>query len=224
MKKKILYLDMDGVIADFDKGIKFFDPDIQTGLFDTTQDKVDAICEANPDIFHNLPPIEGAIEATKELSKIFELYFLSTPMWNVPLSFAGKRIWLETHFGEMAEKKLILTHRKDLSIGHILVDDTLRNGVDGFKGIHVHFGTDKFPNWETTLKYLQGVAGVDKEVGMDKLSGMATEPGIEKYLERLEFQKNENGIYIYFSDNEKHIINLTALLEDFKQHITDKKN
>lgn len=146
---------MDGVIADFDKGIKMFDPHIQTGLFDTTRDKVDAICEANPDIFHNLPPIDGAINATKELFDMFELYFLSTPMWNVPLSFAGKRIWLEAHFGSMAEKKLILTHRKDLNIGHFLVDDTLRNGVDSFKGEHIHFGTDKFLNWEMTLEYLR---------------------------------------------------------------------
>jgi 5'(3')-deoxyribonucleotidase len=156
-KKRILYLDMDGVIADFNKAIRTLSPGLHLHVnnFHETKDEVDIICEANTDIFHNLHPIDGAIEAVKELDKIFELYFLSTPMWNVPMSFTGKRIWLGNHFGELAEKKLILTHRKDLNVGHFLVDDTLRNGVDGFKGEHIHFGTEKFPNWEITLKYLK---------------------------------------------------------------------
>ena len=49
---------------------------------------------------------------------------------------------------------MILTHNKNLSIGDFLVDDRLKNGVDKFKGEHIHFGTEKFPDWEVTLKYL----------------------------------------------------------------------
>lgn len=146
---------MDGVVADFDKAIKKYCPEI-----DFIDDKerrsklVDEVCEENSTIFEELELIDGAKEAVKELSEIYDVYFLSTPMWNVPNSFKGKRVWLEKHFGEMATKRLILTHRKDLNIGHYLVDDRLKNGAGEFMGVHIHFGTEKFPNWLTTLNYL----------------------------------------------------------------------
>jgi 5'-nucleotidase len=160
--KKILYLDMDGVIADFDKAIKSFNPDLHTSCNfpdpEARSAAVDKICEENPNIFHSLPPVEGAIEATKELFELFEVYFLSTAMWNVPESFTGKRIWLEKHFGELAKKRLILTHRKDLVVGDYLVDDRLKNGADKFSGKHIHFGTTVYPDWSIVLPLLKHLA------------------------------------------------------------------
>ena len=41
--------------------------------------------------------------------------------------------------------------------------------------------------------------------------------------ERETFQKDENGVYTYFSDNEKHLVNLTALLEDYKTFLSVKQ-
>ena len=32
--------------------------------------------------------------------------------------------------------------------GDILIDDRLHNGVKNFEGVHIHFGTEKFPNWD----------------------------------------------------------------------------
>jgi len=154
MQKEILYIDMDGVIADFDKAIKSFCPDIHTGDYETSYKRVNNICEANPDIFHTLPPIDGSIETVKKLFDLYDVYFLSTPMWNVPNSFTGKRIWLEAHFGKLAEKRLILTHRKDLAIGHYLVDDRTKNGAGEFTGHHIHFGTPSFPNWNVVYLFL----------------------------------------------------------------------
>lgn len=162
MSKKILYLDMDGCLADFDKGIKQLCPELETSDnfpdYESRSKMVDNVCEANEDIFHNLEAIDGAIDAVNELFDLFEVYFLSTPMWNVPASFTGKRIWIENHFGDKATKRLILTHRKDLNIGHYLVDDRVKNGVAEFTGEHIHFGTEKFPTWEVTLKYLKTLA------------------------------------------------------------------
>lgn len=154
--KKILYFDMDGVVANFDKAIKKYCPEID--LIDDREKRsllVDEVCEANTTIFEELELIEGAKEAVLDLANIYEVYFLSTPMWNVPNSFTGKRLWLEKHFGSFATKRLILTHRKDLNIGHFLVDDRLKNGAGEFIGVHVHFGTEKFPDWPTTLQYLK---------------------------------------------------------------------
>ena len=162
MKKKILYIDMDGVIADFDIALEVYDSEInnfnhQNDLIqaEIRSRKVDVICEKNDDFFYRIPIINGAIETINKLFEIFDVYFLSTPMWNVPQSYIGKRIWIEEHFGELASKRLILTHRKDLNIGEFLIDDRLCNGVENFKGTHIHFGTKDFPDWETTFRYLE---------------------------------------------------------------------
>lgn len=62
MKKKILHIDMDGVLADFDKSIFNFCPEIATD--EQYQDikmrvaKIDSICETNLDFFHNLLPFK----------------------------------------------------------------------------------------------------------------------------------------------------------------------
>lgn len=159
MKKlPVGYIDMDGVIADFDAGVKKYAPDLHTGEeypdYDTRADRVDKLCEANPYIFHDLPLIEGAIEAVEWLMSVADIYFLSTPMWNVPLSYTGKREWLGKHFGEKAKKRLILTHRKDLNVGDFLIDDRLRNGVDKFTGVHFHFATPLLPDWKTTRQHI----------------------------------------------------------------------
>jgi len=161
MKKKILYIDMDGVVADFDKALEYYDSEINkmnhendSNQATIRNNKVDVICEANEDFFHQIPPVNSAIETVSQLFEKFDIYFLSTPMWNAPHSFTGKRIWIEKHFGEMASKRLILTHRKDLNIGEFLIDDRICNGVENFSGTHIHFGSEKFPNWEITFQHL----------------------------------------------------------------------
>ena len=152
MGKKILHIDMDGVICRFDEGVRILSPETDTKNYSK---EVDEICRNNPYIFHYLKPLKDAVPSVKELFNHFDVYFLSTPMWHVPLSYIGKRLWIEEHFGNLSEKRLILTHRKDLVIGDYLVDDTTRNGVAEFKGEHIHFGSEKFPDWKSTLEYLK---------------------------------------------------------------------
>tara|TARA_R110000868_G_scaffold146772_2_gene367768 strand:- start:7860 stop:8309 length:450 start_codon:yes stop_codon:yes gene_type:complete len=147
---------MDGVIADFDEGIALICKNSKTlPDFKTWDSKVDYICANYPDFFYNIPPITGAIDAINYLIQQYEVYFLSTPMWDVPNSYIGKRIWIEKHFPVEGKKRLILTHRKDLQIGEYLIDDRLKNGAENFTGIHIHFGTKEFTNWEAVLTFLQ---------------------------------------------------------------------
>ena len=42
----------------------------------------------------------------------------------------------------------------------------------------------------------------------------------EKFLEdKGTFQRDKNGVFSYISDNEMHISNLVALLEDYREHL-----
>ena len=160
-KKKVLYIDMDGVVADFWKAIQINQPRIDDKKYFPTyadqEKEVDAICERNPHIFKYLLPIKDAIEFTKPLFKKYDVYFLSTPMWDIPESYTDKRLWLEKYYGDLAKKRLILTNRKDLAIGDILIDDRLKNGAKDFKGLHIHFGTKAFPNWKEVSAFLNTI-------------------------------------------------------------------
>lgn len=152
---KIVYVDMDGVIADFEQGIRRVNSHVILNEDNKlANDTVTDIVKADPLFFQNLPPIEGGIEGVKELMKHYFVIFCSTPMEEVPHSFGGKKEWLNKHFGEKAYKNLKLTHHKHLCIGDYLIDDRLKNGAGQFTGEHIHFGTERFPNWDSVLKYL----------------------------------------------------------------------
>lgn len=162
MNKKILYIDLDGVVADFDRAIEEHVERLKL-TYETPEERekiVDKICEDFPNFFEDLEPINGAVESVIKLFEIYEVYFLSSAMWWIPNSYTGKRLWIEKHFGNIAIKRLILTHRKDLNIGDYLVDDRLKNGVVDFRGVHIHYGTEMFPNWDVTYKYLAHVAKI----------------------------------------------------------------
>lgn len=154
MKKKILYCDLDGTIADFEKEMNLNIPGWRNMTEEEVDERVTQMCLDNPNIFHNLEPLPNAVETVKKLFDHFEVYFLSTPMWKSPESFTGKRLWIEEHFGDLAIKRLILSHRKDLNIGDYLIDDRTHNGAGEFTGEHIHFGTEKFPTWESVYNYL----------------------------------------------------------------------
>jgi cytidylate kinase/5'(3')-deoxyribonucleotidase len=157
-RKEILYIDLDGVVCDFDKAINDVYPDLKYLSIVDKELSIENIIRENPSFFENLPPYEGAIDAVKKLFNLYDVYFLSTPMWSIPESYKGKRIWIEKYFGQLSKKRLILTHRKDLVIGNYLVDDRLMHGSEKFNGKHIHFATNKFPDWKNTLSYLESVA------------------------------------------------------------------
>jgi len=143
---KILYIDMDNVLVDFPSAFSELSEDI-LAEYDSRLDEV-------PGIFSLMKPMQGAQEAFNELSVIFDTYILSTGPWENPSAWSDKLIWVKKHLGANAHKRLILSHHKNLNAGHFLIDDRLKNGVDKFQGEHLHFGTSKFPDWDTVLAYL----------------------------------------------------------------------
>jgi len=147
MQKKIIYIDLDDVVAgcnvDYSKG-KYK----QKGFF------------------KNLEPCPNAVNSVSQLFRNanFEVYFLSTPSWSVPDSWGAKRIWVENYFGALAHKRLILSHNKGLNSGDYLIDDNINN-AKGFDGEFIHFGSSTFPDWDSVMNYLIKDEGFDFNTG-----------------------------------------------------------
>lgn len=142
--KPIVLIDMDGVLADFDK---------RKSELESQGFKGESLFK-HPEAYKDLEPIPGAIEAWLELQGEYETYILSTPPWSNPQGWAEKRIWVEKYLGPTAKKKLILGHHKGLVKGDYLIDDRVANGVADFGGKHIHFGVGKFKDWPSVLKFL----------------------------------------------------------------------
>ena len=145
--KKTLYIDMDNVLVDFPSGIMQTSEKVQKQY----EDRLDEV----PHIFSKMLPIEGAVDAFEELSTLFDTYILSTAPWENATAWSDKLDWVKKYLGKAAHKRLILSHHKNLNDGHFLVDDRTKNGVDKFKGVHIHFGTSDFPDWNVVTRYLK---------------------------------------------------------------------
>ena len=156
MKKKILLFDLDGVCAAFIEKLYEMFPHIKNmPQGKEREEEIDNVCSTYGNhIFLNLDPIPGTITAVKILNKEYEIYFCSTPMQLVPESWTDKFLWINKLFGDIAYKKLILTHNKGLIIGDYLIDDRIANGVENFIGEHIHFGYNNTKNWKEVLLYL----------------------------------------------------------------------
>jgi 5'(3')-deoxyribonucleotidase len=155
--KKVVYIDMDGVIVDFGHQVEkvMKDPQLSAAL-KSSPDQVDGI-------FKDPPPIKGAIESITKLhnSGRYDLFIATTAPWDNPGSLTDKRLWIEKHFSDLFKKKMFITHRKDMLIGDYLIDDRLANGAGNFNGSLLRFGWDyenkewnQYRDWDSILKFL----------------------------------------------------------------------
>jgi len=149
--KKIVYIDMDGVLVDLESYV-----DVNYIPDQIKQVGIGGIVDQDLNIFYESEPVKGAIDAFKFLfnDSRFEPYILSTAPWANPEAWKAKRIWVEKFIGHTATKRLILSHRKDLMIGDYLIDDRPNNGAAEFKGEHIKFGTKPYETWKQVLDYL----------------------------------------------------------------------
>lgn len=137
---------MDNVLVDFQSGIDRTPAEILT-QYEGHLDDV-------PGIFALMSPMPGAVEAFERLAQKYDVYILSTAPWNNPTAWSDKVKWVQKYLGKVAYKRLILSHHKNLCRGDYIIDDRTRHGVDIFEGEHIHFGTERFPDWDSVLAYL----------------------------------------------------------------------
>ena len=137
---------MDNVLVDFKTGID--------RISSYNRKEYEGRYDEVPDIFSLMDPMEGAIESYNKLSSQYDTYILSTSPWDNTSAWQDKILWVKKYLEKSAYKRLILSHHKNLNRGDYLIDDRLKNGADKFIGEHIHFGTEKFPDWKSVLSYL----------------------------------------------------------------------
>lgn len=145
-KLKIVYIDMDNVLVDFQSGIDRLDATVLSEY----ENRLDEV----PHIFSYMQPKTDAVESFDRLAEQYDVYILSTAPWNNPSAWSDKLEWVKRYLGDKAYKRLILTHHKNLNKGDYLIDDRTKNGADCFDGKLILFGSDEFPDWTTVVKYL----------------------------------------------------------------------
>lgn len=148
--KEVVWIDMDGVVADFVPKAKEAAAKMGISFEDFAKQKKYRDISG---FYLDLPLIDGAKEAIEELqnSDKYDLYFLSAPSWGNVSCFSDKRIWIEQHFPSF-RKKMSLSFQKGHHLGHYLIDDRTKYGAGNFIGEHIQFGNEIYPNWDSVLK------------------------------------------------------------------------
>ena len=145
MEGLTIYLDMDGVLANFqeaaekhpDYGKKGFKADLELD-------------------FSTFTPMPGAIDAVAALLDMgHRVYIATTPPWNHPSAWGQKRNWVEKHLPAL-KRKMFLTHHKNMLKGDILIDDTTYRGQKEFEGEFIHFGQNGM-DWKYIVQTIDNI-------------------------------------------------------------------
>lgn len=159
-KKKVVYLDMDGVLVDFHS-------------HPTMEVPRDAYNHPNiykKGYFKNLKPIPGALHAVQtildEMPEV-DLHILTKGLSESPDCYKEKMEWILNHLPVLHDK-VIITCDKTLAIGDVLVDDSLT--WKGFPGRLIHFDPEALglgaadltaqtyiSMWQETLEMIEAV-------------------------------------------------------------------
>lgn len=158
-KHTVIALDMDGVIADFDKGLKeIFGIDVASENFD--KKNLYKNTAKHGDIFwKNLPKMPHADEIFEHVSKYHDFFILTAYMTSGKKEcIAGKKEWLKSNFGLITNDSNFIcchsankgqyTNHKGFKKDHLLIDDRIKNIIN-FKengGLTIHYHHEDHDN------------------------------------------------------------------------------
>ncbi|WP_431785854.1 5' nucleotidase, NT5C type [Paenibacillus lactis] len=148
MAKKRLGVDQDNVIADLlSEWVRRYNNDYNDTL---TPEQVDCwnwhhLCKPecgtkiytymdDPDLFLNLPVMEGSQEVLRELSYTYDVYIVTAPF--NPNNVVPKYKWLKKHFPFLDEEKFVFTRDKSIVKAEYLIDDKPKN-LETFQGTRI---------------------------------------------------------------------------------------
>lgn len=140
----VVFLDMDGVLADFDAGV---------GKHCAQDEDPPQMFE--PGFYRNLPVIVGAKEAVQNLLQIplIDLQIATKPTTKNLHCATEKYQWVEEHFPQLL-RKMTLTHDKSLLLGDVLVDDDSKWEL-GFLGeFYLFDGTKPKDSWDKAQNFI----------------------------------------------------------------------
>ena len=103
--------------------------------------------------FISLKPIKDAIESVNKLFEKYNVFILTSASWSNPQSYVEKIEWINKYIPK-AKKRVIFSNYKNLNSGDYLIDDRPHKGAKDFCGEWLHFGSEKFPDWNSITKYL----------------------------------------------------------------------
>lgn len=125
-----IFVDMDGVIVDFDKHSK---------SMNMTGDEI----KKHPGAYLAMEPIEGALAGVRTLIGMgWEVWIATKPPTGIAFAYADKAQWIMNHLPEL-RRKIIITHDKGLlgdSFDFLIDDRPHKANCEKFAGKLIAFG------------------------------------------------------------------------------------
>ena len=144
--KKIVLVDMDGVLANFYP--QFIEMEYKETGIQIDINKLDGILEQDafpsfhklvnsPGFFRTVPLIEGSVEGLKYLNDKYDVIIASSAT-EFPNSLVDKHAWLGEHFPFINWKQMIFCGSKSNIQGDVMIDDHPKN-LSNFDGQRILF-------------------------------------------------------------------------------------
>jgi 5'-nucleotidase len=154
MARKVIYIDMDGVLANFDKAHR-----------EQYNAAENPFPQSRVHFFYNLEEIEGSNHALRELDKIYDVRIATAPSVKNPLCYTEKRQWIGERYGDInLQDRLYIIPDKSALIGDYLIDDwDTGRGQDKFVGELIHFGSKEYKDWNSVLDHFYFLDKMDSK-------------------------------------------------------------
>jgi len=151
--KKIVLVDMDGVLCNFDKAM--LARSIENRQKQLEEKSIEQkYPQSKHGFFLNLEEIPDAIESFKKLQEKYDVWILTRPSFMNIHCYTEKAQWVYNHLGFESLKQTIMAGDKSMLKGDYLIDDMNTDHQSEFEGQWIEFGSERFPNWKSVINYL----------------------------------------------------------------------